>query len=81
MIHVIATIQIAAGRRADFLREFQQLVPFVRAEEGCIEYGPAIDLDAGIAGQPAARGRCRHRRRKMGECCGTQRLTWRHPTC
>ena len=55
MIHVIATIQITPGRRADFLREFQQLVPLVRAESGCIEYGPAIDLDAGITGQPAVR--------------------------
>jgi quinol monooxygenase YgiN len=55
MIHVLATIQIAAGRRADFLNEFQQLVPLVRAEDGCIEYGPAIDHDAGIAGQPTVR--------------------------
>ena len=56
MIHVIATIQIVAGRRANFLREFQQLVPLVRAEAGCIEYGPATDLDSGIAIQPAIRG-------------------------
>jgi quinol monooxygenase YgiN len=56
MIHVIATIQIAAGRRVEFLREFQQLVPLVCAEDGCLEYGPATDLDSGIAIQPAVRG-------------------------
>jgi quinol monooxygenase YgiN len=56
MIHVIATIRIASGRRDDFLKEFHRLVPLVHAEAGCIEYGPAIDLEAGIAGQPAPRG-------------------------
>jgi quinol monooxygenase YgiN len=55
MIHVIATIRTAPGRRADFLREFHRLIPLVRAEAGCIEYGPAIDLDSGIAGQPTVR--------------------------
>ena len=44
MIFVIATIQISAGKRADFLREFHALVPLVRAEEGCIEYLPTIDV-------------------------------------
>ena len=34
MIHVIATIQIAAGRRADFLAAFQRTGPQVRAEAG-----------------------------------------------
>lgn len=55
MIHVIATIRTAPRRRDDFLREFRALVPLVRAEAGCIEYGPAIDLNTGIAGQPAVR--------------------------
>ena len=48
MIHVIATIELAEGRRDDFLKEFHALVPQVRAEEGCIEYGPAVDADSGI---------------------------------
>jgi len=56
MIHVIATIWTKAGRRADFLSEFRALVPQVRAEAGCIEYGPATDVDSGIAGLPAPRG-------------------------
>ena len=44
MIHVIATIEVAPGKRAAFLEQFHWVVPLVRAEEGCIEYGPAIDL-------------------------------------
>jgi quinol monooxygenase YgiN len=55
MIHVIATIRTAAGRRDDFLAAFRELVPLVRAEAGCLDYGPAVDFDAGISGQPAVR--------------------------
>ena len=53
MIHVIATIEIAPGRRDDFLAAFQELVPDVRAEAGCIEYGPAIDLATKLGDPPA----------------------------
>lgn len=55
MIYVIATIEIAPGRRDDFLAEFHKLVPAVREEEGCIEYGPAIDTDSGIDAQQPLR--------------------------
>ncbi len=55
MIHVIATIRTAAGRRGDFLAAFAEVVPLVRAEAGCLDYGPAVDLDAGIDGQPPVR--------------------------
>lgn len=55
MIHVIATIQAAPGRRAELLREFRVLLPQVRAELGCIEYGPTIDLATQIAAQPPPR--------------------------
>lgn len=51
MIHVIATISIAPGKRTAFLEQFHWVVPLVRAEEGCIEYGPAIDLPTAIAVQ------------------------------
>ena len=44
MIHVIATIEVAAGKRDQFLDEFRRIVPLVRAEAGCIEYGPAVDF-------------------------------------
>ncbi|HEX5442173.1 MAG TPA: putative quinol monooxygenase [Pirellulales bacterium] len=55
MIHVLATIQAAPGRRADLLREFHALLPQVRAEKGCIEYGPAVDVPTKIPAQPAPR--------------------------
>jgi quinol monooxygenase YgiN len=55
MIHVIATIELAPGMRAAFLKEFHALMPLVHAEQGCIEYGPAVDLASGIAAQPAVR--------------------------
>jgi quinol monooxygenase YgiN len=55
MIHVIATIELASGRRAEFLKEFHALVPSVKAEAGCIDYGPAIDVASGIPVQGALR--------------------------
>jgi len=55
MIHVIATIDVNAGRRDDFLAEFRHLVPQVRAEAGCIQYGPSVDVDSGISAQKAVR--------------------------
>jgi quinol monooxygenase YgiN len=48
MIYVIAAIELAEGKRNDFLKRVQQLVPKVRAEKGCLEYGPAIDVPTGI---------------------------------
>lgn len=44
MIHVIATIEVKPGKREAFLTEFHRIVPPVRAEAGCIEYGPTVDL-------------------------------------
>lgn len=49
MIHVIANVQAQPGRRVELLAEFHKLMPKVHAEAGCIEYGPAIDVDSGIA--------------------------------
>jgi quinol monooxygenase YgiN len=51
MIHVIATIEVAPGKREAFLAEFRRLVPLVRAEAGCLEYGPAVDVPSGLAAQ------------------------------
>lgn len=48
MIHVLALIQVAPGRRDQFLQDFRPLVPAVLAEVGCIEYGPAIDFESGL---------------------------------
>jgi len=55
MIHVIATIQTPFGRRDDLLAAFRELIPQVRAEAGCIEYGTAVDLATPIAVAAAVR--------------------------
>ena len=55
MIHVIATIELHEGKRDDFLAEFRRVVPLVRAEEGCLEYGPTVDISTGLAAQGAIR--------------------------
>jgi quinol monooxygenase YgiN len=51
MIHVLATVKLAPGTREAFLKEFRALIPDVRAEKGCIEYGPTIDAETGIPTQ------------------------------
>lgn len=51
MIHVIATISLQPGTREKFLAEFRQLIAPVHAEDGCIEYGPAIDAETDIGAQ------------------------------
>jgi len=51
MVHVIAEIEVRPGSRDAFLTEFRRVVPIVRDEDGCIEYGPAVDL-ASDASQP-----------------------------
>ncbi len=55
MIHVLATIELHPGSREAFLREFGTIVPTVRAEQGCLEYGAAVDLATGLAAQPPVR--------------------------
>ena len=51
MIHVVATIELAPGTRDAFLTEFRKLIPDVKAEAGCIAYGPAIDAETDIPTQ------------------------------
>lgn len=55
MIHVFATIELADGKVPVFLAELNKVVPVVRAEKGCIEYGPAIDMASGIPVQAPVR--------------------------
>ena len=45
MIHVLAIITTKPGMRAEVLKHFHANVPAVKAEKGCIEYGPAVDAD------------------------------------
>ncbi len=51
MVHVLATIELHSGARTRFLGEFQQIVPTVRAEDGCLEYGAAVDVFTGLVAQ------------------------------
>ena len=55
MLHVVATITLHPGVRERFLEEFQAIVPEVRAEYGCLEYGAAVDLPTSLAAQPPVR--------------------------
>jgi quinol monooxygenase YgiN len=55
MICVLASIEVVAGKREEFLTHFRQVVPKVRAEEGCIEYGPMIDIATNLGMQPPPR--------------------------
>jgi len=45
MIHVVAVITARPGKRAEVLKAFNANVPAVRAEQGCIEYGAAVDAE------------------------------------
>ncbi len=51
MIHVIATIELHPGKRAEFLDAFHALMPAVHAEDGCLEYGPTVDAVTTIGAQ------------------------------
>ncbi len=45
MIHVIAVITAKPGMRDAVLQEFRANMPAVHAEQGCVEYTPAIDAE------------------------------------
>lgn len=51
MIIVIATIDLNDGCRDAFLEEFNKIVPAVLEEDGCIEYGPTVDVETNIGAQ------------------------------
>lgn len=44
MIHVLAFITAHPGKRTQVLELFQAVVPTVREEHGCIEYGVVVDV-------------------------------------
>lgn len=52
MIHVVAVITCQPGQRAAVIEAIKGNLAAVHAEDGCIEYGPAIDAP----GSPAAYG-------------------------
>jgi quinol monooxygenase YgiN len=51
MIHVIAIITAKPGKREEILQHFRANMPACRAEQGCIEYGPAVDAENALAFQ------------------------------
>lgn len=55
MIHVIAAITVQPGRRDELVAAFRTILEPVRAEDGCIEYGTAVDLDTDIPAQAPGR--------------------------
>lgn len=48
MIYVIATIDLAEGKQDSYLEELNKIIPLVRTESGCLEYGAATDVPTGI---------------------------------
>ncbi len=46
-VTVLARIETVPGQRDAFLSEFAKVVPLVHQEDGCLEYGPTIDLPTG----------------------------------
>ncbi len=51
MINVIASIKVKPDRKREFIEAFKEIVPAVLREDGCVEYFPAVDVDAGLAPQ------------------------------
>ena len=51
MIQVLATIRVKPGGLARFLEIFKANVPAVRAEKGCLEYRPMVDIPSGLPPQ------------------------------
>ncbi|MBI1347876.1 antibiotic biosynthesis monooxygenase [bacterium] len=51
MVIVLAQIETHPGKREAFLEEFRKLMPSVHAEQGCIEYGPTIDMETPLTRQ------------------------------
>jgi quinol monooxygenase YgiN len=44
MIYVVATIEVAEGARERLLAKQRELLPLVRAEAGCVEYAPSVEV-------------------------------------
>ncbi len=51
MVNVIASIRLKPGNLSTFLEIFKANVLNVKQEKGCIEYFPAVDVDAGLPPQ------------------------------
>lgn len=45
LIHIVAVITAHPGKRGEILSAFNQNVPLVHQEDGCIEYGAVVDTE------------------------------------
>ncbi len=53
MITVIASISVIPDKVVEFVKIFNENVPNVLAEDGCIEYYPTVDIETGLELQQA----------------------------
>lgn len=51
MITVVASIHVKPGHISQFIDIFKANIPAVLAEDGCIEYYPAVDIETGLPPQ------------------------------
>ena len=51
MVHVLASIHVKAGCRSRFLEIFKANMPAVKAEAGCVDYRPTVDVQSGLPPQ------------------------------
>jgi len=51
MVHVIAEVRVKHGNVDEFIKIFKENVPLVRAEKGCIQYVPTVDVNADLPPQ------------------------------
>ena len=51
IVHVLAVLTTNPGRRSDVLALFNDIVPIVLAEDGCIAYEATVDTKDGSANQ------------------------------
>ena len=49
MVHVIVTMQIEAGRLAEFCKLARELAALVRAEAGCLRYEYTVDTPSPLS--------------------------------
>ncbi len=58
MIYVVATIDLAEGKREQFLTAQRELLPLVRAEAGCVEYAPSVEVPLADPAKTPPRANC-----------------------
>ncbi len=58
MVYVFATIELHAGKRDEFLTAQRDLLPLVRAEQGCIEYAPSVEVSLADPPKQPLRDNC-----------------------